>query len=610
MGRRLAERLQAGGEICRVVMPADGFGSIGTDTWQVNPGSAGDFDLLLQNLRNTAAPPTRTVFLWALDHAVDSTSAAADLDALETASVASVVHLIQALGRADLAAPLRIVTRNAQPVSTAASDGPAVNPAHAPLWGLGRVIGVEHPDLWDGLIDIDDAPADAVVDSLVEELHHTDEEDQVALRQGLRLVARLERVDAPDAAVLPIRPDGAYVVTGGLGLIGVEVARWLAASGARHLTLIGRTGVPDRALWPSLLKDSEAYRRVCAIEAIEALGATVEVASLDVSNEDQLRAYFDRFGRIAPPLRGVVHGASDSGSVRLLELDRDRLAAMLRPKVAGGWALHRVTESSALDFFVLFSSVAAVFGSLEMAHYAAANSFLDGLAHYRRSLGLPAVSVNWGAWEGMRETADRRRLFASSGMRFMPVARALTAFERVRSSDRAQLMVADVDWPVFKAVYEARRRRPFLDSIEADTAEATATPPGESIVQRLARTNLEERWGVLSAQIRAEVAAVLALPAAEVDIRKGLFDLGMDSLMSVELKTRLEALVGQSLPTTLTFKYPSVAALTDFLAVRLGVVMADGEAGTRSDTPGAAPGDELSEDDLATLLLERLEQIR
>ena len=306
-----------------------------------------------------------------------------------------------------------------------------------------------------------------------------------------------------------------------------------------------------------------------------------------MADEDAVTGYLDRFGRTAPPLRGIVHAASGSGSGRLRDLPIDALMAMLRPKVAGTWALHRATETQDLDFFVLFSSMAALLGSVDLGHYAAANSFLDSFAPYRRSTGRAAVSINWGAWEDMRDRADREEVFSSSGMRFMPFDRALAALGRLRASDVPQMGVASVDWATFKPLYKARRRRPFLDRITAGDGSLTVPRQDDRAIARsLEAVSAEDRWTLLSEHVRAAAAAVIGLPAEQIDVRKGLFDLGMDSLMSVELKSRLEAATGCALPTTLTFKYPTVVALTDFLGREAGPRACSREGVRRSGGAG------------------------
>ena len=606
VGDALAARWRARGAECAVVYAGERLENVGPQAWTFD--GRDDFTAPLRTVLATIGAPVRhVVFLWGLDAPASDAPTAAALEEAQRHGTASALRVMQALLRDESGAMLRIVTRFAQTVG--GTDGRCAV-AQAPLWGLGRAIALEHPEIWGGLVDLDVADADAAAAQLLAELDRGDDEDQVAVRGGARYLARLEPRVATAAPAKPLDPDAAYLVTGGLGVLGLAIARWLVRNGARRIALAGRSGLPDRSTWVSLDASTESGRRVAGVRGLEALGATVDVLALDVCDEHQVDEAIDRFGRSLPPLRGVVHAASATGAARLRDMTTDALLAMLRPKVTGTWALHSATQRVPLDFFVLFSSAAALLGSNELGHYAAANSFLDAAAHYRRAAGLPAVSVNWGAWAEMRDYDERADGFVRAGMRLMPTADALEAFGRLRSSDVPQLMVASIDWATFKPVYEAKRRRPLIADVRP-AAPASAVTPGRALMEELAAIEPDDRRARLVDRVRAEAAAVLGLPAAEIDPRKGLFDLGMDSLMSVDLKRRLERLVGFDLPTTVTFKYPSVSALADFLIERLGVASTPAGRPAPSEQPGSdASRENLSEDDLAALLLERLGQMR
>jgi NAD(P)-dependent dehydrogenase (short-subunit alcohol dehydrogenase family) len=199
-----------------------------------------------------------------------------------------------------------------------------------------------------------------------------------------------------------VQPRGAYLICGGLGGLGLGVARWLAGRGARDLVVTSRRRLPDRSAWDALPDDDPAQPLLGAIRGIESLGATVEIASADVADETAMGDLLARLRAEGRALRGVFHLAADIQGASLADMDRGSLERMLRPKAAGAWVLHRLTRDLPLEAFVLFSSTTALLGVAGLGHYAAANQFLDGLAHRRRSQGLPALSVNWGTWEVMR----------------------------------------------------------------------------------------------------------------------------------------------------------------------------------------------------------------
>jgi myxalamid-type polyketide synthase MxaE and MxaD len=347
----------------------------------------------------------------------------------------------------------------------------------------------------------------------------------------------------------------------------------------------------------------------------------VTVESADVADRRAMEKLFARFGDGRTALRGIVHAAAALPGDELVEMTRDTLEAILAPKVAGAWVLHELSRTHSLDFFVMFSSAMALLGSHRLGHYAAANQFLDALAHHRRREGRPAVSVNWGTWDVMRaaSAADQRR-FAEGGLHPMPTAQALAVLGRLAGTDAAQFMVAAVNWTTLKAMYEVRRRRPFLDEVSAraEKRDTRGSRKQATLLERLADTPADARGDVFLDCVRGEVARVLGLgPDRPIDCEQGLFDLGMDSLMAIQIRSGLEAAVGQRLPSSLVFNYPTISALAGYLSTQTlasaaGPTMPARETvappPTRAST-GDAADDSLSEDELATLLADRLRQI-
>jgi len=303
------------------------------------------------------------------------------------------------------------------------------------------------------------------------------------------------------------------------------------------------------------------------------------------------------------------------GAARLRDMTQAALLEMLKPKARGAWVLHRLTQETELDFFVLFSSISALIGTADLAHYAAANSFLDSFAEYRKARGLAAVSINWGAWENLRGSEQHKDVFARSGMRLLASAAAFEALGRILANGETRAVVASVDWRTFKPVYESRARRPFLDEVGKTAAPDAPEAVTATLRDEVAAAEPDRQHEVLVAHVRAAAAAVLGLAPRQLDPQRGFFDLGMDSLLSVELRRRLEGSTGMPLPGTLTFKYPTVAAIAEFLA---GEWLATADAGSTDAALTILPGtaasdtdvDDLSEDDLATLLASKLAQIQ
>ncbi|HEY5808069.1 MAG TPA: beta-ketoacyl reductase [Povalibacter sp.] len=326
--------------------------------------------------------------------------------------------------------------------------------------------------------------------------------------------------------------------------------------------------MPDRAAWTSVSPEHEAYERVKTVLELERQGAAVTVVSVDVSDRARMEELFATLREQTPALAGIIHAAADIKFSALTEMSAEALQATLRPKVQGTWLLHELSRNLPLDFFALFSSATTLFGASRIAHYAASNQALDFLAHWRRSAGLPALSVDWGAWEEIRLLGEHRDEVERFGLRPMPADRALQAMSRLAASRVAQRTVADVDWPLLKQAFETRGRHRFFERI-ASQASPAAAAVAESPVswKALLETSApEDRNEVLAGLVADEVRRVLELDSREpLDPDRGLFEMGMDSLMSVQLKKRLAHATGATLPATLTFTYPTVTALTQYL---------------------------------------------
>ncbi len=609
-GQQVAALLAARGGRCRFVMPGEGYLSDG-GSFQINPFELNDYRRLLDD----AGESLRGVlYLWGLAGAGEPDLTDDDLEFVQQYMCGGAVYLTQALIAAARPAALWMVTQGAQPV-----DGDAAAPVQSTLWGLGRVIGLEHPEIWGGLIDLEDVSAESAAFVLAE-VTQPDGEDQVGWRRGQRYVARLMPATAPQPQPVLWDANGAYLITGGLGGLGLKIARWMAEQGAGSIVLTGRRGLPERDRWDGLPQDSAERRKVEAIREIETLGARVTVAAVDVGDRAGMESLFAQFNVSLPPLRGLVHAAAALSDRTIAEMDTDTLMAMLRPKVIGTRVLDDLTRDLDLDFWVLFSSTTALWGSRFLGHYAAANAFLDAFAHQRRALGRPALSINWGTWDEMRAaSAAGQEMAAQFGLNRMPSDQALQFMgDFLGAPDLAQIVVASVDWSALKPAYEARRQRPFLERVETRqriVKPAQAEVKSSDLLRKLREAHPDDRRDVLIEHIRVEAAAVLGMTRPDdIDIYQGLFEMGMDSLMSVELKGRLENGVERALPSTLTFNYPTVAELAEYLethvlADQLSEAAAAGPEAEAETPAGADDGgeiDDLSEDELAALLSKKL----
>ena len=539
---------------------------------QIRPGCAADVRALLAR-SEVAAGLAGIVHLWSLD---SPGGAALDLPALHQAQVAgceSVLTIVQQLG--GLSPRLWLVTRGAQAViSGVPGEAPAL--AQAPLWGLGRTLAVEHPGLWGGLVDLDAADtAEAGAAQLLRELRGPRDEDQIAFRRGRRLVARLGRKSTAPPPPLAIRPDGAYLVTGGLGGLGLLVAQRLVDRGARNVVLLGRTPPPDHAP---------------ALRALEAAGAQVRVITADVADEGAMSEALAALRTEGVRLRGVVHAAGVVELATLQELDAPGLHAMLRPKVQGSLVLHRLLAGEELDFFVLFSSLAAVLGSPLLGAYAAGNAFLDALGHHRRAQGLPAVSMAWGFWAeaGMAtrfQEQEGRRRSPAQGMGVLTAERGLDAFERLLTDESGHVGVLPIDWGEWLAAHPEAADQPLLEEVAREARPAsgrTGRRAPELSCERLRSLPPGARPARLEGYLRRQVARVLRRPEPGVELDRPLSEMGLDSLMAVELRNGVEADLQVTVPMVRFLQGPSVRGLAgqilELAAARLAATSADAAA--------------------------------
>ncbi len=404
-------------------------------------------------------------------------------------------------------------------------------------------------------------------------------------------------------------PQSTILLTGGLGALGLHVAKWLIESGARHLVLVGRKA-------PSAMAQA-------AIAEMEQRGAQIVVAPIDIAREDDVQRLLNDIARTLPPLRGVIHSAGVLDDGVLAQQEWARFANVMAPKVLGAWHLHRLTKDLPLDFFVLFSSIAAIFGAPSQGNYAAANAFMDGLAFYRRRLGLPALSINWGPWSdgGMVTelgTRGEARL-AEQGLSLIQPEQGLQALARLLRSAHTQAAAFSMNWTKFAAQFKSGEEPALfahvLPAFKAQHAKPQAQTPARDLVQELQAALPAERLTLLTAHVREQVVKVLGLDATQSpELKQGLTDLGMDSLMAVELSNRFRASLRRSLPATLAFEYPTISALANFIAtevLRLDTSEAAGAVQVAAQNGKADMQqeiDQIAEGELENSLLKELEE--
>ncbi|HEY6393370.1 MAG TPA: SDR family NAD(P)-dependent oxidoreductase, partial [Bryobacteraceae bacterium] len=487
-------------------------------------------------------------------------------------STADLMALAQALTRMVALKRLWVATVNAQAVPADGVDA-VVRLAQTPVWGFAHTLFLEHPEMRGSLTDLaaSDSPAEQARQLLIS-VAASDGESQAAFRGGVRYVPRLTPVASSTSTSEPLalRRDGAYLITGGLGGLGLRSALWMAERGAGHIVLLARRGLADRAAWDAAAAGSEERRKIDMILAIERAGASVEVLVLDVTDHAGVAEELRRIESGPRRLRGIVHAAGVNWFAKVDELDRARLLDALKIKISAAWNLHQLTRELELDFFVTYSSVSALWGSVNLSHYTAANHFLDALAWRRRREGLPALSIDWGPWSevGMSAGREEARTLARLGLQLMPPGRAIQAMEYLVKTGATQAMVADIDWRTFQAFVNFSATPPFFGRVSAQPVAVAAQSGGSKAeAERIRKLPPEKARAELLSLLKQHLAAVLLLePDREIDIQQRFNLMGMDSLMAIAFALRLEALAGARLPTTLAWNYPTLLDVANYLS--------------------------------------------
>jgi len=551
LGSALAERLRAHGESCMTVFPGQNYETSDEEHYYINPAEPKDFQRLA---RECGGIFKGIVHLWSLDETESS-----------SLGLKSAIYMVQA---AWTEVPrLWLVTRGAQP---AGKKSVPLNVHQSPLWGLGQVIALEHPDFHCVRLDLDPSANSDEVEALFEEICLPDEEPQIAWRESIRYVARLVKGSKSSVkSPASLRTDGSYLISGGTGALGIKVAFQLVKNGARYLILMSRRGASDTARE--------------AIAQMEQSGATVLVVKADVSISKEVAEVLTKIKTSMPQLRGIIHAAGVLDDGVLIQQNWERFQKVMAPKADGAWHLHTLTLDMPLDFFVCFSSIASLLGSPAQANCAAANAFLDALAYHRRAMGLPGLSINWGPWEqsGMAAGVSHRdqSRWKTRGVDTLPPEKGLEILEQLIGQDIARIGVFRVDWFEFLKQFSHDRLPLFLEAFSQSYKASDKQPEQQSeFFKQLESLPVKSRREFLEKHIRSRIAKVLGLTSSEdIEPRQSLFEIGMDSLMAVELKNALETELGRSLRSTLVFDYPTVESLSDYLT---GSVLSADESAT------------------------------
>jgi microcystin synthetase protein McyD len=549
------------------------------DSFVINPAQKSDFQRLYQEAYPSGEFPTGVVFSWESSEAEDV------LDTVYQSSHA-VLNLVQTLTNNWEKLPhLWLITRGANKII----NDTALYPQQSHLWGLGAVINQEYPKMGCVCLDLPIHKEANEAELLFNELKCFPHEFRLALRQGNRYAARLVSASLPSSEKRHfINQSGVYLITGGGGKLGGLVAQWLSEMGASHLVLCSRHVKSSTELIAPLV---EKGTKVTLIEA-------------DITSPTDMKNLFSRFGADLPVLRGIIHAAAVLEDGLISNQSWQKYQKVMSPKVAGTLLLDRYTRSLSLDFFVSFSSAAVILGSPGQSNYAAANAFMDALMQQRQSLGLPGISINWGAWETGNQIDQQR--FANWGLQMMPSEQAFQYLNQVILDDITQGIVLDINWSIFNQTFNINQ--PFFSEVLTLKNQKQTSPA--KLLERLKSVSIDERINALVEGLEKILREVTGLNGNKVIPQQTSFlDLGLNSLMVIEFKNRLETDLGCKLPSSIIFDYPNLLSLSTYLREQILANHLDFEIKINPIPDNHSPYDSLSEDELARLLNQKLTEL-
>ncbi len=535
----IAQQLETEGHHCYLVFPGGEYQSITEKQWTIDINNPQHWQQLLETIPSC----DRIVHLWNLNSSPTDTLTPQTLQNDQLRNCGSLLYLVQGLNRITFNPRLWVVTQGTY-------EGLSLS--QTPVWGLGRVIALEYPDIWGGLIDISADNTENMINSLREELLHPEIASEVALTSQQRYVSRLLEYSPCHPVTLSpphlLERNASYLVTGGLGGLGSKLSAWMVKNGAKHLILVGRSQPKPEARE--------------AIAELQQQGVTIEVKQVDVCDSEAVAKLLQENDHI----RGIVHlaGCLDDGV--LSNQTWQRFEKVLSPKILGAWNLHKYSRHLSLDFFVCFSSIASVLGSPGQGNYAAANAFVDSLSRYRRHQELPALTINWGPWAetGMAASLDNKgeNRWQSAGVEFLNIKQGLNSLGQLLQNNVTEVTVFPVNWKTFLQQFPIYQNFGLLSNI----INQHDLQPQVSLWEELNPLSPKKRKARLIETIQEDVNLSLGLTLdRKLDPQLGFFDLGMDSLMALEFRNRLQTRLGRSLPNTLTFDYPNIQAITNYL---------------------------------------------
>lgn len=580
-GAKLAECLKQQGESTIMVLPGETY-QFANEKQQciLNSLDMEHFYQLFTDISQNQWPAiSGVVHMWSMDAVAEDEVTEAVIEKYKILGCFNIINLVKIIAVRSISVKLWIITRGSQIPD---SNTTAASILQTPLWGLGRVIGYqEMPTIWGGLIDLEPTTHPEEVQSLFTEIYQPDGENQIVFFDGKRLVARLVNKTAQYLKTpLKFKPNGSYLITGGFGALGILVARWMVENGARRLILMSRAKLPPRSEWGSIDSNSSFAEQIRFIKELEAMGASIHLASVDVSDQEQLSGFFESYWKEGwPQIVGVIHSAGILRDQLLQNIDFETYNLVLRPKINGAWNLHQLLRNTPLDFFILFSSAATLMGLMGQTSYASGNAFMDGLAHYRRAQGLPALSINWGPWAevGMASKLNMFDYYQKIGLSAIYPGQGLKILTGLLGQECSQVAVIPMTWSVARDNFYMGAIPPMTAELglQKSNQEAAAakevifTDPKAVFLQKVLSCEPDARQATIEICIQELVVHVLRFDPVKLDINAPLNTLGLDSMMATEIKNKIE--LGFEIPMSIVdlLKGLSVVQLSERILSKL-----------------------------------------